>query len=212
MVVRGRTRETDPVLLPKLIPQEVLYATREAADDVGIKRLKPTAQRQELWDLGCPGLVLRVTPRGTKTLSVIYRVRDQLTASGRMTFGSQKRITLGNELALAEARAKANEIINHGKAGRDPRLPASRGRLRMDNTFAQVRERFLKTVQLKSAKNFESSLRLHVEPRFGHRPIQDIRRADIHALLDELGGGGQGADRDRNPQAAVAAVLLGGGP
>ncbi len=45
--------------------------------DVGIKRLgynektTPANGRMEIWDTGCPGLVLRVTPRGTKTLSVI---------------------------------------------------------------------------------------------------------------------------------------------
>ncbi|MBA2401046.1 MAG: site-specific integrase [Bradyrhizobium sp.] len=108
-----------------------------------------------------------------------------------MTFGTQKRITLGTlpSLGLVDARAKANNIIEHGKAGRDPRsYRRAEAALRHDNTFTKVRERFVNVVKpnLKSWKNFEQSLLLHVEPRWGSRPIQDIRRADVHALLDDL--------------------------
>lgn len=67
--------------------------------------------RLELGDSLCTGLVLRVTPQGTKTLAVIYRVHGEggLTARGRPRTGRLHRVTLGRWpiIKLTDAREKA---------------------------------------------------------------------------------------------------------
>ena len=70
----------------------------------GIERLNydpavaPPSGRMEIEDAVCPGLLLRVTPRGVKSFSVIYKVPGEggTNANGRLIVGSQHRITLGS--------------------------------------------------------------------------------------------------------------------
>ena len=66
--------------------------------DQALERLKPpSVGRTELEDALCPGLILRITPRGVKTYSVQYRVMGEggVTATGRQRQGVYHRITLG---------------------------------------------------------------------------------------------------------------------
>src|SRR5258708_6721748 len=85
----------------------------------------PPSGRMEIEDEVCPGLLLRVTPRGVKSFSVIYKVPGEggTSANGRLIVGSQHRITLGSTppLELKEAREQARKIIGTATEGRDPR-------------------------------------------------------------------------------------------
>ena len=97
----------------------------------GIQRLNydptlaPPSGRMEIEDEVCPGLLLRVTPRGVKSFSVIYKVPGEggTSANGRLVVGSQHRITLGSTppLELRAAREQARKIIQTAMEGRDPR-------------------------------------------------------------------------------------------
>lgn len=50
-------------------------ANKKAFTDLGVQRMRPLAGgRIEIGDSLTPGLVLRVTDRGVKTWSVIYKV------------------------------------------------------------------------------------------------------------------------------------------
>src|SRR5258708_6812487 len=75
----------------------------------------PPSGRMEIEDEVCPGLVLRVTPRGGKSFSVIYKVPGEGGAnlSGRLLTGTQPRTTWGPTppLGLKEAREQARKII-----------------------------------------------------------------------------------------------------
>src|SRR4030081_1040710 len=57
----------------------------------------PPSGRMEIEDEVCPGLVLRVTPLGVKSFSVIYKVPGEggVSGAGRLLTGKQHRITLG---------------------------------------------------------------------------------------------------------------------
>ena len=62
-------------------------------------------------------------------------------------------------------------------------------RERRANTFAAVLERHIKqdaARTISSWQNVERVLRLHVVPRLGDKPISDIRRSDVHEIIDEL--------------------------
>jgi integrase len=148
----------------------------------------------EIEDELCPGLVLRVTPRGVKSFSVIYKVPGEggTNVSGRLIVGSQHRITLGSTppLGLKAAREQARKILETATEGRDPRNDRrERNLVRHINKFTAARKRFIELEirpNVKAWKTVESVLRLHVEPQWGERPIQDIRRSDVHELLDNL--------------------------
>ena len=62
---------------------------------------------------------------------------------------------------------------------------------------------------VKGWKTVESVLRLHVEPHWGDRPIQDIRRSDVHELLDGLVELRKNADRARSEKASISFLQLG---
>jgi integrase len=148
----------------------------------------PKRGRLVLSDATVPGLVLRVTPRGRKAWSVIYR-RPGLGPAGRA--GPQVRETIGTHpaMSLEDARAKATEVLAGARSGAAEAAP----------TLASVAPTFLaehkRTVSTWSRG--ELTLRLHVLPKLGSRPVAEVTRADVHRLLDELVSAGKpGAARE----------------
>src|SRR5882757_902856 len=158
------------------------------------RRKAPPSGGMEIRDDVVRGLLLRVTPRGVKSFSVIYKVPGEggVSRSGRLLTGKQHRITLGTTppLGLKEAREQARKIIEAATEGRDLRNERREQNItRHSNTFLAVRKRFIDREikpNVKNWKTVESTLRLHVEPHWEGRPVMDIRRSDVHELLDDL--------------------------
>jgi integrase len=166
----------------------------------GVERLNydpkvaPANGRLEIADELCPGLILRVTLKGAKSFSVIYKVVGEggVTPAGRLLAGKQHRITLGATppLDLKTARERAREKMLAASQGRDVRrelIEASRKR--HQNTFDATFERFIEQEikpSISSWKNVERVLRLHVRPHWNEKRLHEIRRADIHEILDGL--------------------------
>lgn len=170
-------------------------ANKRRFTDQMLERLRPpTSGRVELGDEIVPGLVLRVTTSGVKSFSVIYKVPGEggVSATGRLLAGRQHRITLGQYplLGLAQAREKARELLGTVSEGRDPRPERREANLlRHTNTVETVAKRFIEQDAKRTVaswQNIQRVLDLHVVPRLGSTPIRDVRRADVHALLDEL--------------------------
>jgi integrase len=178
---------------------------RRRFTEQGVERLRydpaaaPPSGRMEIEDEVCPGLLLRVTPRGAKSFSVIYKVPGEggVSPTGRLLAGSQRRITLGATppLALADARQQARDIIKAATEGRDPRGERREQNLhRHSNTFDTVLDRFMEQAikpKVRAWRNVERVLRLHVKPAWGSTPLVDIRRSDVHELLDTLVSSGR---------------------
>ena len=82
---------------------EMKSLNRKRFTQQGIERLRydkaaaPPSGRIEIEDEACPGLLLRVTQRNTKSFSVIYRVLGEggTSPKGRLLAGKQHRATLG---------------------------------------------------------------------------------------------------------------------
>jgi integrase len=155
--------------------------------------LKPPKDgRLEFLDPRTPGLMLRVTPDGTKTFSVRYRPKRE----------PQRRVTLGPYPAvkLADARAEALEIAALAKRGRDKPAEDERARLKAQRkadvpaTVGDLVKRYIdervigdpKAPRHKKWKWTASLLRMHVVPKLGALPLADLCRGDIAALLDGL--------------------------
>ena len=164
--------------------------------------LKPKAKRFEERDEATDGLVIRVTANGVKTWSVLYRS----PATGR-----QVRMTIGRypAVSLERARAKARSVRGQVAYQRcDPvrEQRAEAARARAERTFAEVVEDYLEihASGLASARNIGGIIRKHLVRPWGDRPVAEITRGDVHALLDKLKREGSlGAAREARKQASA---------
>jgi Arm DNA-binding domain len=159
-----------------------------------LSKVAPPSGRIEIEDEACPGLLLRVTPRGAKSFSVIYRVSGEggTSSKGRLLAGKQHRITFGSTppLELTAARRQAREILQAASEGRDLRVERrDKNLIRSTNTFEAVFQRFMEIEVIPNVdawRNVDGVLRRHVLPRWKNTAVQDIRRSHIHDLIDEL--------------------------
>lgn len=142
------------------------------------KRLMDTLPRAEpgerivVRDRTQRGLRVRVTDRGVKTFSVIYRFE-----------GVQRRASLGKwpETTVAVARDRAQKVLAEVAAGHDPRRSTA-------ETVADVAKLFDEYCQrtIINHHKVRRVLEMHVLPEVGGKPIQDLDRKHVHAIIDRL--------------------------
>jgi len=171
---------------------------------VGTPRFRPDAYgRLEVSDTRAEGLCLRVSPRGLKSWSFLYRVPERV--GNRFRAGAQRRITMGTypALSLREARDMAIAYREDVMAGLDPAATAPAPAKRV----GEVIDTYLKVYLAKKVKCIETPTRLftkHVKPHWETRLITDITRGDCHELIDlvqaktveKMGSDGKGAARE----------------
>ena len=151
-----------------------------------LRNVEPASRgkRVTLWDSVVPGLGARVTDRALITFIVMRRIAGE-KAPRRMTLGRYP------ALGLAEARRKARSILELVAEGKDPRQEIARQRAaeerRRAETFEQVADLFIaRHASQRRWPEFERVLRRDVIPAWKHRPISDIGRRDVTALLDGI--------------------------
>lgn len=175
---------------------------RKKLTDDGVARLRPVAgQRLEVQDAVCPNLVVRVTAKGVRTFSVLYRMPGAggVSPTGRELAGPQQRLTLGKWPALdvEHAREQARQVASQVARGVDPRDETRR---RRGETFGVVAERFMELEarpHIASWRNVRAALDTHLLPAWRDRPLGTIKRGDVHALLDAIVASGKpGAARE----------------
>lgn len=169
--------------------------------EAALERLRPPAEgRMELGDTVVPGLMLRITAGGVLSWSVLYKVRGEgglSSKTGRPLRGTQRRITLGTYpvLGVKKAREVAIEVLEKAVNGTDARKTRDAALVvRLSSTVEAVSRRFIDQdakPNIESWKKFERALEMHVLPQWGGRPIVDIRRRDVHELIDGFIAKGQ---------------------
>lgn len=175
--------------------------------EAALERLKPPQTgRTEHGDTVVPGLMLRVSQNGVKSWSVLYKVRGEGGISqktGQPLKGTQRRMTLGQYpmMGVKAAREAAIAVLNHSVNGTDARKERDEALAdRLANTVEAVARRFIDQDakrNIASWKQIERALELHVLPVWGGRAIADIRRSDVHDLLNDIVNRGQtGTARD----------------
>src|SRR5215204_971965 len=94
----------------------------------------PAKGRVEYWDASLGGFGLRVTDKGAKSWTVLYRFRGQL-----------RRVTLGKypALSLADARDKARDALQSIEKGTDPATAKAEERRRDADLFEGVIAEFI---------------------------------------------------------------------
>jgi hypothetical protein len=84
--------------------------------DTGIRSYQPKAKQYAIGDSACPGVCLRITPKGVKTFAFAYR--DKVTGKVKwLTFGRYPAVP------LARARELANDTRKIIAAGGTPLTP-----------------------------------------------------------------------------------------
>src|SRR5262245_56252840 len=157
--------------------------------DRTIKALKPAApgKRVERWDGVVSGLGIRVTDTGTKSFVLNARY------PGSPNHRSARRALGGyGELTLEQARNKARSWLELLGRGIDPREEIARQQLaeqrKRAGTFASVAEDFIreKLPGERRGRDAELHLRRIFIPQWGNRPVVDITRSDVKALIREI--------------------------
>lgn len=154
-----------------------------------VRKLRPAAgkQRREIGDARVRGLAVRATARGVKTFSYVYR-SPVTRRQRRVTLNRWPQAPEAQAEALREARQRALSLQAEVTAGRDPLAPELR-RGGDDMTVAELLELYMSVEarpSLKTAGQVERTLRNHLLPLLGDRPLRSIGRADILDLLDGM--------------------------
>lgn len=149
--------------------------------DQWLKALKADALRERHFgDSSCKGLSLKVTKKGVRSFSYTFRLGSK---TGRVTLGCYP------DVALAEARSQVEDLRKLVSSGIDPRNVKAIEKADQERTVDEMVTLFLERYakpKNKSWRQAESNLRLYLVTEHGSQPVKQIRRRDIHAILDEL--------------------------
>jgi len=139
-------------------------------------RAEEGKERSIYWDSTLPSFGLMVTRAGHRSYVLQYRNGGQ----------TSRRITLSGVLNLDSARREARKILGEVARGEDP--AQERRKAANPNTLQAVCERYLTREghKLRSVPRRKADLERLVYPTLGNRPIEDIKRSDINALLDTV--------------------------
>lgn len=160
----------------------------KALTHISVENLKPAPTRREVPDGKIAGLYLVLQPSGARSWAVRYRVD-----------GTPKKLTIGPYPAvdLAAARRRAQEAIGDVAAGKDPAAVKRAGREarkaaeapsdRVEAVAASFLEKYVKRkVGAVWAREAERLFRVEIVPRLGVRRLGEIKKSDIHDLLDGI--------------------------
>ena len=161
-------------------------------NDIAIRNLKPGDKRRELPDPGARGLYVIVEPSGFKSFAVRFRFD-----------GKTRKLALG-PISLSAARKAAAHALHEVKEGRDPTQTKKQARAERKaieaDTLAAITEKYFaiecglrrdgETLtfngKLRSADRRFADVQRLVLPALGNRPVSQIRRSEIVALLDKI--------------------------
>lgn len=147
----------------------------------------PAAKEVMLWDDKVSGFGLKVTPTGSKTYLFQYRLGGRAGKTRRVTIGKH-----GN-LTPDAARKEAERLSRLLSQGVDPQQQKQdNARKAVDLAFKGYAKTFvddcLKVRWKASHKDGDALLRLYAIPVLGSKPLHEINRADIRAVLQKAKG------------------------
>src|ERR1700733_1984254 len=156
--------------------------------DVQIKKLTTPTARREVPDGKITGLYLVLQPSGAKSWALRYRAA-----------GKPAKLTLGPypALDLANARRRAQEALGEvaggknpaaeKKAAREAQKAASSTADRVETVAASFIDKYVKrNVGESWAREAERLLTKEINPKFGCKRLGEVKKSDIHDLLDEI--------------------------
>jgi integrase len=156
--------------------------------DVQIKKLATPTTRREVPDGKITGLYLILQPSGARSWALRYR-----------SAGKPAKLTLGPypALDLANARRRAQEALGEVASGKNPaaekkaaheaQKAASSTADRVETVTASFIEKYVKrNVGESWAREAERLLTKEINPKVGFKRLSEVKKSDIHDLLDEI--------------------------
>lgn len=175
-------------------PHTTTSLPRKKLTEAGIARLKPPLSgRLQIPDGHLTGLWLRVTDRGVKSWSVLYR------ANG----GPVRRLTLGRwpAVGVAEARGLAQKALLTAAKGRDPALlkreQQEQSADRFEAVAAEFVERRCRLRKLRTAGEIEVMIGKYLLPAWSGRRISTITKHDVLKVVDAIADRGHGRQANK---------------
>ncbi len=147
--------------------------------DAKIKNLKPRHDKQyEIWDEKISGFGCRVSPKGSRSFVLVYRIN-----------GRTRRLTLGQypSLSLSEARKLAQKAKSDIVQGIDP---AEKKKSKKEKTykFESVVNQFIELYAKPRNKSWKETQRLlntDFTKHWRNKDIRDITKSDVNKILDK---------------------------
>ena len=150
--------------------------------DSKVKSLRPKKSRYIIWEEGGTGLGVRVSPADRKSFIYMYRFDGK---SRMMTLGPYPKLKLVSaRLKVAQAKERLSKEIDPGQELLDAK-EAVRGAHSIKALIDEYIEKWAKP-RKKSWKEDERILRKDVQPVWGRKKAETIKRRDIVLLLDEI--------------------------
>jgi len=150
-------------------------------------------KRSYLWDDQLKGFGLMVTPTGSRSYLIQYRIGGREAPTRRYTIGKH-----GSPWTADKARERAADLLELVRKKVDP-IEADRNRLaaaaesRKDAetlAFGAYADLFIKrhveARVLRSADDIRAVFRRDLKPHFGAKAITAIRRSDVQSCLDGI--------------------------
>jgi integrase len=175
---------------------------RRELKDRTLKALKPE-DAGVIWDVLMPGMAVRVSKKGKRSFYAVRRCAGAQQPTWVM-------LGVYPVISLAEARAKAREALGALAQGQDPaalveakrRQKEETERQRKANTFGTVVELFIRQhlPRLRTARSVEAMIRRELIPVLGDKPIGEIRRRDVIALIEGIVAQGEPSPGGARPK------------
>jgi integrase len=152
--------------------------------DAGIRSYQPCAAQYSIGDAACPGLCIRITPRGVKSFAFAYRNKG----TGKVAW-----LTLGRypEVPLAQAREFANDARKTAALGGTPLAPkVQRAEAqKKTKTYANVVALYhdAKLTELRTGDQVRKTLdRIGRVYGWNETPLASITDDDAAAMLHDI--------------------------
>ena len=164
----------------------------------------PASSRAYLWDDQLKGFGLMVTPTGSRSYLIQYRIGGRGAQTRRYTIGKH-----GSPWTADRARVRATDLLEMVRKKVDPldaekeqiqaavAAKSSDQRLAFDAYAELFGQQYVDRKKLRSGDDIKSVFRRDLTPYFKSKPIGSIRRDEITSCLDGI--------VSRSPSAAVKA-------
>jgi integrase len=150
--------------------------------DSKVKSLRPKKSRYIVWEEGGTGLGVRVSPSDRKSFIFMYRFDGK---PRMMTLGPYPKLKLVSaRLRVAQAKDRLSQGIDPGQELIESK-EAIRGAHSVKALIDEYIEKWAKP-RKRSWKEDDRILRKDVQPVWGRKKAETIKRRDIVLLLDEI--------------------------
>jgi integrase len=144
-----------------------------------VEGFSPAGTDQFLWDRDLRGFGLKVTPKGTKTYIVQYRIGGRRGRTERSTIGRHGTFT------AEEARSIARQLLGRVAVGQNPAADkrASSSVARMNGALdAFFSDHVAAKLKPATASEYATIARLYIRPTMGKSLATEVTRSDVAHL------------------------------